>query len=157
MYAIGSVVTLHVAPTGGAPMQRVDQVEAVSGRGVQGDRYFLDLGTYSNRAGTGRHLTLIESEALGALKTEYAIEIEPHQARRNIVTRGVALNHFVGREFTVGSVRLRGMRLCEPCAHLERLSVSGILRGLIHRGGLRADILTSGPIRIGDDIAMLKE
>ena len=157
MDSTGSVVSLHITSTGAAVMQTVNQVEAVAGRGLQGDRYLLELGTYSSQPGTGRHVTLIESESLAALKSEYGVEIEPGQSRRNIVTRGVALNHLVGREFTVGAARLRGMRLCEPCAHLERLSVRGALRGLIHRGGLRADILIGGTLRVGDAIAPLDQ
>jgi MOSC domain-containing protein YiiM len=153
MSATGSVVSLHIAPTGVAAMLTQDQVQVVAGRGLEGDRYFAGLGTYSNNPGTGRHVTLIEIEAIEALKREYGVEIALSQSRRNIATRNVALNHLVGREFFVGAVLLRGMRLCEPCAHLEGLSARGALRGLIHRGGLRADIITSGTIRIGDSIA----
>ena len=153
MDAKGFVVSLHIAPTGAAAMQSRDQVQAVAGRGLQGDRYFAGLGTYSNNPGSGRHVTLIEIEAIEALQREYQVEIEASLSRRNIVTRAVALNHLVDREFTVGEVRLRGMRLCEPCAHLERLSRRGAMRGLIHRGGLRAEILTGGTIHVGDAIA----
>jgi MOSC domain-containing protein YiiM len=153
----GTVVSLHIAPAGGAIMQTLERVQAVAGRGLEGDRYFTELGTYSKNPGSGRHVTLIESEALAALKREYGVEVEPGTARRNIVTRAVALNHLVGRDFTVGVVRLRGMRLCEPCAHLEKLAASGTLRGLIHRGGLRAEILSGGTIRIGDSVSALTD
>lgn len=148
----GIVVALHFASTGAAIMQSRDQVQAVAGRGLEGDRYFSGLGTYSRNPGSGRHVTFVEIEAIEALKREYGVEIDPGQTRRNIVTREVALNHLVDREFVVGRVRLRGMRLCEPCAHLERLTMPGALRGLIHRGGLRAEILTNGAICIGDEI-----
>jgi MOSC domain-containing protein YiiM len=100
---------------------------------------------------------LIESEALEALKRDYGVELEPAQARRNLVTRAVALNHLVGREFTVGEARLRGTRLCDPCAHLESLTTRAVLRGLIHRGGLRADVVSGGMIRVGDSIAALPD
>jgi len=153
MDAKGFVVSLHIAPIGAEAMQSQDQVQAVAGRGLQGDRYFAGLGTYSNNPGSGRHVTLIEIEAIEALQREYQVEIEASLSRRNIVTHAVALNHLVDREFTVGEVRLRGMRLCEPCAHLERLSRRGAMRGLIHRGGLRAEILTGGTIHVGDAIA----
>ena len=149
----GRIISIHVAPTGGAPMETIGSARAVAGRGLEGDRYYEKLGTYSNRPGSGRAVTLIESEALEALKRDYGINIEAAQARRNIVTQAVALNHLVGREFTVGAIRLRGMRLCEPCAHLEKLAASGILRSLIHRGGLRAEVLSSGMIQLGDRIA----
>lgn len=153
MQAPGSVISLHIAPTGAAAMQTVSQVRAIAGRGLEGDRYFVGIGTYSKNPGTGRHVTLIESEAIEGLKREYGVELAPNQTRRNVVTRAIALNHLVEREFFVGAVRLRGARLCEPCAHLEKLSARGALRGLIHRGGLRAEILTSGTIHVGDTIA----
>lgn len=156
MPMFGSVVSLHLAPVGGAPMQTIDEARAIVGRGLEGDRYFAGLGTYSNDPGSGRHLTFIEIEALEALKEDYGVEVAPAQARRNVVTRGAALNHLVGREFSVGSALLRGARLCEPCAHLERLSARGALRGLIHRGGLRAEIVAAGTIRVGDRIAAVE-
>jgi MOSC domain-containing protein YiiM len=127
-------------------------VRAVAGKGLEGDRYFNQVGTYSNHPGIGRQVTLIEIEAIEALKQDYDIELNPGASRRNIVTRGVALNHLVGREFKVGEVRLRGDRLCEPCSHLQKLTQQGVMRGLIHRGGLRAEILTAGVIRVDDVI-----
>jgi len=157
MQAQGFVVSLHVAPVGAAVIQNRDQVEAIEGRGLEGDRYFAGLGTYSRDPGTGRHVTLVEIEAIEGLKRDYGVELAPSQTRRNIVTRGVALNHFVDREFCVAGVRLRGMRLCEPCAHLEQLTRRGVLRGLIHRGGLRAEILGGGTIRIGDPITAIED
>ena len=147
-------MSLHIASSAAAIMQTVDCVSAICGRGLEGDRYFHERGTYSNRPGNGRQITLIESEAFQALERDYGIALAPAQARRNIVTCSVALNHLVGKEFRVGAVLLRGMRLCDPCAHLERLSVAGALRGLIHRGGLRADVLSDGPIRVGDAITV---
>jgi MOSC domain-containing protein YiiM len=153
---LGAVVSLHLASVGGAPMQTTDAARAVAGRGFEGDRYFAGLGTYSNEPGSGRHVTLIEIEALEGLKRDYGVEIAPAQARRNIATRGAALNHLVGREFSVGTVVLRGTRLCEPCAHLERLSARGALRGLIHHGGLRAEIVAGGTIRIGDALVAIE-
>jgi MOSC domain-containing protein YiiM len=150
MSAGGTVVSLHFAPTGAAVMQSVDHVKAVAGRGLEGDRYFNQLGTYSNHPGTGRHVTLLEIEAVEALKRDYDIDVAPGLSRRNIVTRGIALNHLVEREFCVGQVILKGTRLCEPCSHLEKLTRQGVMRGLIHRGGLRAEIVTGGMIQIGD-------
>ncbi len=146
----GNVVSIHVAATAAGPMVSVKEVRAVVGKGLEGDRYFKQVGTYSNKRGPGREVTLIEIEAIEALKREDGIALDPGASRRNIVTRGVPLNHLVGREFRMGEVMLRGMRLCEPCAHLEGLTQPGVLRGLIHRGGLRAQILTEGTIRVGD-------
>jgi MOSC domain-containing protein YiiM len=97
---------------------------------------------------------LIEAEALEGLIRDYGIAISPGDSRRNVVTRNVPLNHLVDREFLIGNVRLRGTRLCEPCAHLEKLTERGALRGLVRRGGLRAEILSGGTIRVGDPITL---
>ena len=81
--------------------------------------------------------------------------LAPEEARRNVFTRGIDLNALVGKPFTIGDVQCLGQRLCEPCAHLERLTTNagkpGTLRALIHKGGLRADVLNDGEIRVGDD------
>lgn len=146
----GTIFSIHIAPAAAAPMQSVASVRASVGAGLYGDRYASGLGTYSKHPGNGRQVTLIEIEALEALQRDYRVALEPGLARRNIVTRGVALNHLVEKEFRVGVVLLRGMRLCEPCPHLEQISVKGALRGLIHRGGLRAEVIEGGIIRVGD-------
>jgi MOSC domain-containing protein YiiM len=148
----GEIISIHVAPIGGAPMKSITNARVVAGRGLEGDRYFEGVGTYSNDPGSGREVSLIECEAIDALKRDYDIELGPALVRRNLVTRGVALNHLVGRQFVVGVVKLRGVRLCDPCAYLEKLSRPGTLRGLIHRGGLRAKIVTGGMIQVGDPI-----
>ena len=148
----GTVVSIHIAATGAAPMSSVANAQVIAGRGLEGDRYYSKLGTYSNQPGSGRDVTLIEIEAVEGLKRDYEIHLDPAQSRRNIVTRGVALNHLVEQEFRIGNVVLRGTRLCEPCSHLEKLTVKGALRGLIHRGGLRAEIVKGGRIRVGDTI-----
>jgi MOSC domain-containing protein YiiM len=150
------VVSLHIAPSGAAPMQSLGSVNAIAGRGLDGDRYGNFSGTYSNHPGDGRHVTLIEIEAIVALRREYQIALATGSTRRNIVTRGVALNHFAEREFRVGAVTLRGKRLCEPCLHLEKLTQPGTMRGLIHRGGLRAEVIVGGVVRVGDRIVMLE-
>ena len=134
------------------PMESRQQVEVTAGRGIEGDRYSEKAGHWSDTPGDGREITLIEIEAIEALAQEKKIEIAPGAARRNLVTRGVPLNHLVGREFQVGLARLVGIRLCEPCQYLEEMTTQGVLTGLIHRGGLRANILSSGPIRVGDSV-----
>ena len=148
----GTVVSLYIAPGASAPMRSVPHARAVPGRGLEGDRYFHQVGTYSDKPRPDSEVTLIEMEAIEALKQEDGIELDAGDARRNIVTRQVPLNHLVGREFQVGEVTLRGIRLCEPCSHVEKLTRRGVLRGLIHRGGLRAQILTDGAIRVGDAV-----
>jgi MOSC domain-containing protein YiiM len=131
-------------------MRSVERVRAIPGKGLEGDRYFHASGTYSDSPGPGREVTLIESEAIEAMARDNEVRIPAGDARRNVVTRGVPLNHLVGQDFSIGAVRLRGIRLCEPCAHLEGLTHKGVLGGLVHRGGLRAQILTEGTIRVGD-------
>jgi MOSC domain-containing protein YiiM len=144
----GRVVSLHLAAEASAPMQTVTEVRAIPGRGLEGDRYFTGTGFYSKRPGAGgREVTLIEMESVEALD---GIKLSAADSRRNIATAGVPLNHLVGREFYVGPVRMRGVRLCEPCQHLEELTERGVMNGLVHRGGLRAQVLTEGVIRPGD-------
>lgn len=151
----GAVAGIYIATEAAGPTVSLEEVEAVAGRGLQGDRYFAGEGTYSDTPGTGRQVTLIEQEALEAAAREYGISLEPGQSRRNIETVGVALNHLVGKEFMVGGVRLRGTRLNEPCAHLAKLSKRGVVKALTHRGGLRADILAGGMIHVGDAVRPL--
>lgn len=148
----GSVVGIFISPQPGARPSEVREVAAKAGVGLVGDRYGAGAGTFSKPDKPDRQITLIESEALEALRRDYNIELTPAEARRNVLTRGVALNHLVGREFRVGVVRLRGLRLCEPCKHLEGLTQPGVIRGLTHRGGLRAEVLSDGVIRTGDAI-----
>ncbi|MFQ5894924.1 MAG: MOSC domain-containing protein [Nitrospinota bacterium] len=133
-------------------MESVAEVRAVPGKGLEGDRYFRERGTYSTKPGSGREVTLIEVEAVEALMGESGIELSPPATRRNVATRGVPLNHLVGQEFWVGEVLLEGTRLCEPCGHMEGLTQKGVPAGLIHRGGLRARILAGGAIRVGDPV-----
>jgi MOSC domain-containing protein YiiM len=145
----GTVISINIAPEAEAPMQSVNEAHAVPGLGLEGDRYFAQKGTFS-KPQPDRELTLIEAEAIEALRSEYQVDFGLGASRRNIVTRGVPLNHLVDKEFWIGDVRARGLKLCEPCSHLQRLSHPKVLPGLIHRGGLRAQILTEGIIRIGE-------
>jgi MOSC domain-containing protein YiiM len=144
------VVSIHIARTKAAPMERLDAVSAVPGSGLDGDRYAESRGTFSKPDRRDLEVTLIEIEAIQALARDYQIEIAPHEARRNLVTECVALNHLVGRTFQVGTVTLEGMKLCEPCGHLEALTGKKLKAGLTHRGGLRARIVEGGVIHAGD-------
>lgn len=141
----GTVAALLVAGDKEKPLVRVDEVLAVAGRGLAGDRYHAGVGTFSGR-GRGYELTLVQAEVLDELGFEWP------DARRNVVTRGVALNALVGQRFRVGEVECIGRRLAEPCAHLERLTRPGLMRPLVHRAGLRADILVGGTLRVGDAV-----
>jgi|SRR5579864_1095089 len=147
-----SVIAIHIAAEATAAMVSIAEVRAIPGRGLEGDRYFEKKGTFHTKLGCDQEVTLIEVEALEALNRDYQIELAPARARRNLVTRGVALNHLVGREFRVGTVTLRGIRHCEPCEHLEKLTQDGVKRGLVHRGGLRAQILSEGVLKVGDRV-----
>ena len=150
------VVSIHLAAEAEAPTVAVAEVNAVAGRGLEGDRYFERAGTFSERPGSGRHLTLIESEVLEALRLE-GIDLGPGDARRNVVTSGVPLNHLVGHELRIGEVVVRCTRLCEPCSHLAGLTMPEVLPALVHRGGLRADIVRGGVIRAGDEIVPVNQ
>jgi MOSC domain-containing protein YiiM len=148
----GTVVAIHIAPVAEAPMESLAEVRAIPGRGLEGDRYFQKQGTFW-KADPDVEVTLIESEAFDGLRRETDLDLDPSAGRRNIVTRGVALNHLVDREFQIGEVRLRGLRLCEPCRHLQKVSGKpGILGAMIHRGGLRAQILSEGTVKVGDPV-----
>jgi MOSC domain-containing protein YiiM len=144
---VGTVVGILVASQAEAPLTRVDSVAALPGRGLEGDRYAEGKGTFS-APGRGYEVTLIEADVLDA------IELSWEGARRNIVTTGISLNALVGHRFHVGSVTCVGRRLAEPCSHLETLARPGLLRPLVHRGGLRADILTGGTIAVGDNVTV---
>ena len=147
----GTVVSINIAPEAEAPMQSVSEARAVPGRGLEGDRYFDQKGTFSKPL-PDRELTLIEAEAIEAMERELNVDYGLCDSRRNVVTRGVPLNHLVGKEFWIGEVKARGLCLCEPCSHLQKLSHEKVLPGLVHRGGLRAQILTEGLIRVGESV-----
>jgi MOSC domain-containing protein YiiM len=148
----GSVVSIYIAAARGDPTTPVDEVRAVPAMGLYGDRHFGRASDAPDSPRPDREITLIEIETIEALERDYGVSLSPGEARRNIVTRGVALNHLVGREFTVGEVTLKGISLCEPCAHLAGLTHEKVLPGLVHRGGLRAQILSEGTIRTQDAI-----
>jgi MOSC domain-containing protein YiiM len=147
----GKLESIHIAPEAKAPMQSVAEVMVTPGVGPEGDRYAMRQGTFF-KPEPDREITLIEAEAAEAFTREYSVPFSPGEARRNLVTRGVPLNHLVQKEFHVGDVKLKGIRLCEPCSHLEAVTGRPVIKGLMHRGGLRAQILTQGVIRVGDPV-----
>lgn len=151
----GRVDGIYVAPDSGEPMEAVDAVEAVAGRGLRGDRYFRDQGLYDRRHDLpeGTAVSLIEAEALAAASRDDGVELDPSKTRRNILTQDVPLNHLVDREFRVGDATLVGVRLCEPCSYMESLAdTEGAVDALVHRGGLNANIVDSGTIAIEDGV-----
>jgi MOSC domain-containing protein YiiM len=149
----GRLEAIFVAPQAEAPMRSLAEVRAVAGRGLEGDRYAVGQGTFSVPGGRGNEITLIAGEVLDILELPDGRPLSGAETRRNLVTRGVDLDALVGQRFRVGELELIGRRRCEPCAHLQRLTRPGVLRGLVHRGGLRADLLTTGRLRVGDAIA----
>jgi MOSC domain-containing protein YiiM len=153
--AAGRVELIAVAAEVEGPMRVVERAVAIAGRGLEGDRYAAGAGTFSNAAARGHDLTLIAAESLDALELPEGGRLAYADARRNIVTRGIDLDALIGRRFRVGDVECLGQRRCEPCAHLERLTVPGTLRGLVHRGGLRADVIADGTIEVGAQISAM--
>jgi MOSC domain-containing protein YiiM len=136
------VVEINIGPS--EALAPVDSVAALAGKGLKGDRQFCE-----NGAASGEALTLIEAEVLEDVGLTGA------QARRQVVVRGVRLNDLIGKRFRVGDVECLGVKICEPCLHLQELTRPGIINDMIHRGGLNADILTDGQISVGDPLSAL--
>jgi MOSC domain-containing protein YiiM len=145
----GRVEAIFICAEHGELPHPVRSVLAVAGKGLVGNRYF-DSGD------PGDELTLIEAEALEALREERGIELDGARSRRNVLTRGIGLDDLVGKRFRVGAVECRGIELCEPCVHLEKMTQRGVIKGLIHRAGLNAEILVGGELRPGDPIAPIE-
>jgi len=146
----GSVVSISIAPGESEPTRLIDDVRAIAGRGLEGDRYCKPDGEAWEDP--GKEITLIAVEAIEAMGEESGFDLEYKDARRNIITRDVPLNDLIDKEFAVGDVRVKGIRLGEPCQHLASLTDQKVLKGLAHRGGLRAQILNDGQIRVGDTV-----
>ena len=152
----GKVVSLYIAPEPSKPMVALSEVRAFADRGLEGDRFFRESWKAANRP--DKAVSLIEEETIQAAAAELGTEAFGDKTRRNIVTRGVPLVELLDREFTIGNVVMRGIRLFEPCGHLEKISeVAGIFRALEHRSGLKAAILSDGVIRVGDPVALREE
>ena len=149
----GSVVNLYIAPKAAGPMLEVAQVRALADRGLEGDRFFRESWVAAKRP--DKAVSLIEEEVLEMAASEHQVRIAGDKTRRNIVTRGVPLIDLLDRDFMIGNVVMRGIRLFEPCAHLEKVShIPGIFRALENRSGLKAAILSDGVVHTGDPIAL---
>lgn len=153
-----AVVThLHIAPRSFLPMKSQSELKLVTGQGVDGDRYMNERGFYSDRPEDGRQVTLFEIETLEALRRDHAIILMPEEHRRNITTRGAALNHLVGKKFWVGDALLEGTRLSTPCRHIEQITGKEIFNLLLNRSGLHARILEGRVIRVSDPILVSED
>jgi MOSC domain-containing protein YiiM len=147
-----TIETIFVANASGAPQEPVDAVRVVVGRGIQGDRNF------GKRTYAGRNVTFVEAEEIERFRSVSGLAIDMAGTRRNIVTRGVRLSELVGKDFAIGEARFRGIELCEPCSKLgarlqtEQVSAAKVVKLFAHRAGLRADVIATGTIRIGDVI-----
>jgi MOSC domain-containing protein YiiM len=147
-----TLVGIFVSPSRRERLVAVPEVRALSGRGLEGDRYFSGVGSFSRWPGSGRAVSLIEEEAVDAVAAEHGIDLSGGRSRRNLVTRGARLLDLDGRTFRIGTAVFRGVRPCAPCQYLERLTGPGTFNALKGRGGLRADVLEDGIIRLGDEI-----
>jgi MOSC domain-containing protein YiiM len=149
----GGVAEIFVTPNSAGDMVSVPEVRAFADRGLEGDRFFRDSWNAVSRS--DKAVSLIEDEVLQLAAKELGMESIANLTRRNIVTRGVPLIELLGREFTLSGVRMRGIRLFEPCGHLVKVTkLPGIFKALEHRSGLKAAILNNGVIRVGDPISL---
>ena len=144
----GRVEGIFIADTHGELPQPVDRVRALAGGGLVGNRYFFADGD----APPGTAITLIAAEAVEAFVAETGIEVTAAETRRNVMTRGIDVNALVGKRFRIGDVECVGVELCEPCVGLESMTKPGVLKGLVHRAGLNADVLNDGDIAVGDSV-----
>ena len=146
----GRVAGLYLGPETAQPMSSVDSLRAVAGSGIEGDRYFEEVP--SAKHDPTHEITLIELEAIEGARSEYDIEFEPEDTRRNIVTHGIRLDDLLGTTFTVGEVQIEALEKNPPCARLVRITEKKLLKPLIHRGGVRGRIVSTGTIKVGDPI-----
>jgi MOSC domain-containing protein YiiM len=141
-------------PHRGQPLLAVPEARA-AGKGLEGDRYFLGRGSLSRCPGQGRQVTLIEHEALEAVRREHGIDLRGGLARRNVVTEGVDLGDRKGQKVRIGAALFRAVQPCQPCADLERKTRPGTFAALKGRGGLRAEVIEGGTLRVGGAVEFL--
>jgi MOSC domain-containing protein YiiM len=135
------VVAIHIGDREGGELRSVDAVQTRAGKGLEGDRHY-----HPDGAAPGQALTLVEEEVV----TD--VGLPPGGTRRQVTVRGVRLNDLIGKHFRVGTVLCFGVEICEPCLHLQQLTRPGIIKDLVHRGGINADILSDGTIAVGDEV-----
>jgi MOSC domain-containing protein YiiM len=147
---MGTVEGIFITGAHGELPAPVERVRVRSGAGLEGNRYYWEAGD----APPGRAVTLIAAEAVEAFRAENGSSLQPAETRRNVLTRGIDVNSLVGKRFRIGEVECLGVELCEPCSHLESMTEPGVIKGLVHRAGLNADILGDGEISLGDAITL---
>ncbi len=149
------VTGIYISPEAEAPMQSMNEARLQAGRGIVGDRYYLDKGTFSEQLKDSRdwEVTLIESEQITWFNQTTGLDIGHGALRRNIVMEGIDLNEMVGRRLQIGEVMLEGIRLCEPCAHIAKLVTKEVLQEMVHRAGLRAMIISGGTVKVADPVS----
>ena len=140
------VEAIHIRAPDADVMQSLSTVSAIANKGLVGDRYFFDDG-----APPGLALTLVEADVVRE------VGLSAGETHRQLSVSGTGLNDLVGRRFRVGAIECFGVELCEPCLHLEQLTRPGIIKDLVHRGGLNADILLDGTISVGDEVTALPD
>ena len=154
--SLAEVVGMYIAPASGRPMVAVDAVQAVTGRGLIGDRYYLGTGFYSQQPGWGANVTLLERETLEAVNAGHQTDFCGEMLRRNIVTSNIKLESLLGREFRCGSAILRGTKPFPPCAHLALLlGRREVLRYFAYSSGIGAEVVSDGEIRVHDRLERL--
>jgi MOSC domain-containing protein YiiM len=153
----GRVEWIHIASAAGEPMRALERVRAAAGEGLEGDRYRSNTGHWSAIRRSGDRLTLVEAEEVESIAATYGLDLPPGSTRRNLTTRGVRLDELIGRRFRIGELECRGVRRCEPCSYLDQLLDQEVLRVLVHRGGIRVEIVSDGEIAVGDPIEVLPD
>jgi len=153
----GRIAAIHIASEAGGAMVSVVAATAVAGLGLEGDRYAKGIGHWSSIRRAGDQLTLIEDEEVERLAAQHGLDLPRGATRRNVTTRGIRLDELIGQRFRIGSVTCVGVRRCEPCTYLDGLLGQEVLEALVHRAGIRAEIVSGGSISVGDPVEPLDD
>ena len=145
---MAKVVGIGIAKNKGDLIQNVKNAEAVKGKGIQNDRKLRENNQKECQ------ITLIEIENINYFNDISKTNIPSVDFRRNIITKNIRLNNLVGKEFSVGNVKLKAHDLCRPCKYLQdKLKQNNIIKEFLHKGGIRCEILSTGKISVGDIIS----